>query len=766
MDFSISLDPEIYNEELRVLFTIDPFHIKQITTLDFTDYHSYIYYLTGFIKSLSYYNQDESVSVEIGADTIIPGDPFGISSPITGSFALGENHLGFTHQFRYNGYSHNISFSDIRLQSEKLQADIILDYESSRRFSIGTALHIELENSDAVYYPEFYIRRPFVSTENISFGLQFTGAFEIKDSNVKGYGLSFALPYVTENLLWTNGIALTKGDLQYGASLNGYDSQRDNENTLLLFSKITYDLRNFDIVADLQLPLSLSPFGIAHGEDYASLEIRADLDSIFFASGFRLMGLITEPVKGIKEKSEVFLSLGYSNKAISTEMSLLFTEKFKPELELKASMNMKEALSASSPDVRRRNSFVSFELYTGYHHTNASKLFIKPVLSFGSQKNVIGFRLPITIQTRNDQLVILPDGRDEWFTFGFGSETTAELVYKAITDVFFLVEELTFGTDENSLYLLAERGVVRDSNLFNAFGSYGSQDNLSLSAGVDIKDKGNIYLFVDNLGSPAITSLDIEVKPMGEQGPLIGLTSAMDFRIHRNGNLDFILPLELSMDLSLLDKKLNISLFANTFLEKEGKEFLSHLFSYESAEFTAGVDFFYEVGSYKIRLEAGAIKGRARRIYFDPFTYRSRTIVENNYSFAKPVPFIGINLSFEEENHGYNIGYTKEDLFSTSSDMLRLGARYTFNGLSLEGAYIQKQFIKGIIELAKGGDIRSFLVNDNTIIYLAISKSFEHLSISGSLLTTPDFEVDEEYINVLHPGKVDIAFTVSASLRF
>ncbi len=767
MDFSISLDPEIYTEEVRVLFTIDPFHIKEITTLDFKDYHSYVYYLTGFLKSLTYYSPNEMVSVEISSDTILPGDPFGISSPITGSFSLGEKNLGFTHTLKWNGYSHNISFSDIRLLQEKLQANIILDYTSrSIPLSVGAALHLEIEDSEATYYPELYVKRDVLSTGTLSFGIQFTGALEIKDADIKGLGLSIALPYTTENLLWTNGIAFTNGDLQYGSSLNGYTSQRSNDNTLLLFSKITYNLKNLDFVADLQLPLSFSPFGFVKGEDFASIEIRADINNIFFASGFRLMGIFTDTEKGFKEKSESFLSLGYSNRAISTEMSLLFTENMKPELELKASLNMREALFASSPDVRRKESFVSFELYTGYHHTNSSRLFIRPVLTFGSQKNAIGFRLPITIQTKDDKLVILPEGRNEWMTFGFGSETTTELIYKAITDVFFLVEEFTFGTEQNSIYLLAQRGTVQDSNLFNAFGSYGSQDNLSLNMGLEIKNKSNIYLFVDNLGSPAITSLDIEVKPMGEKGPLIGLTSALDFRIHTSGQFDFILPLELSMDFRFLEDNLGFSLFANTFLEKEGSDFKAHLFSYETAEFATGLDFFYDFGSYRVDIETGAIKGRARRIYFDPFTYRGKTIIEDNFLFKELIPFAGVTLSYDKNGLEFKIGYSKEDFLSIDSDMLRLEAQYTFNGLNIKGAYIQKQFIKSIIEAAEYGNLRSFLVNDNTIIYLSIAKSFEHLSISGSLLTTPDFKVDDEYINVLSPGEVDVAFTVSASLRF
>ena len=157
-------------------------------------------------------------SIRLSDDLIIPSDPFGIASAITGSFHSNEERLPFIASLDTQNYSHMISYSDVSLSSETgffMYRGNTASHSSD--LNAGLALLATVNHGDlsqTAFYPQFFVYRDFTDFSGASLSLQLNSALRISPEGFDGWGMALSLPLTTKNLSFTSGLALTGGALQ------------------------------------------------------------------------------------------------------------------------------------------------------------------------------------------------------------------------------------------------------------------------------------------------------------------------------------------------------------------------------------------------------------------------------------------------------------------------------------------------------------------------------------------------------------------------
>ena len=714
-------------------------------------------------------------SIRLSDDLIIPSDPFGIASAITGSFHSNEERLPFIASLDTQNYSHMISYSDVSLSSETGFFMYRGNTASqSSDLNAGLALLATVNHGDlsqTAFYPQFFVYRDFTDFSGGSLSLQLNSALRISPEGFDGWGMSLSLPLTTKNLSFTSGLALTGGALQYGEYLNGYYTRRENEDTLMLFSRLLYEIEDFSVVIDMQIPIDLDPFRIIKGEDYFSVEASTDFFGISLDGGFRARGLFTDFSRAVREYREAFVSLGYSNRAISTDISFSIDQNRQSSLTLSATLSSYHALFSRDGNLSTSPGWLDIALYTGYMQEPSPSVFLRPVIRFNwSRESNIALRIPLSFSIEDGAITLSSGSRnDDWFDFGFGRDSTFNVVYDFITDIFSLVESIHIGGKDIGIYLNAERKGIADISLFSdTYRNYGKENSLSLTFGFSVKEKADVKAFVNNMERPEIFALSIAVMPMGDDGPRLILDSALNILFSEDDyKAETALEMSLEKDFS---EGISTALYVNTYLDFSPHDFNLHITSADDLSLSAGLRFETQAGRFTFPLSLGFNSGKAREYYFDAFTYRnhdsigSTPFLEGFHFFLKSgIRWASGRFSLSLDWQINSLPSLFED--SDSDDILTLGFSYSTGDFLISLDFIRRNLVSS---LKNPGNPEAFFLNDDSVFSISVEKTLGHLSFQASLYAAQRYEADDEYLNGIKMEKNSTypAFSLITSLRF
>lgn len=714
-------------------------------------------------------------SIRLSDDLIIPSDPFGIASAITGSFHSNEERLPFIASLDTQNYSHMISYSDVSLSSETGFFMYRGNTSSqSSDLNAGLALLATVNHGDlsqTAFYPQFFVYRDFTDFSGGSLSLQLNSALRISPEGFDGWGMTLSLPLTTKNLSFTSGLALTGGALQYGEYLNGYYTRRENEDTLMLFSRLLYEIEDFSVVIDMQLPIDLDPFRIIKGEDYFSVEASTNFFGISLDGGFRAGGLFTDFSRAVREYREAFVSLGYSNRAISTDISFSIDQNRQSSLTLSATLSSYHALFSRDGNLSTSPGWLDIALYTGYMQEPSPSVFLRPVIRFNwSRESNIALRIPLSFSIE-DGAITLSSGirNDDWFDFGFGRDSTFNVVYDFITDVFSLVESIHIGGKDIGIYLNAERKGIADISLFSdTYRNYGKENSLSLIFGFSVKEKADVKAFVNNMERPEIFALSIAVMPMGDDGPRLILDTAMNILFSED---DYKAETALEMSLEKdFGEGISTALYVNTYLDFSPHDFNLHITSADDLSLSAGLRFETQTGRFTFPLSLGFNSGKAREYYFDAFTYRNHDSIDSTPFLDGFHFFLKSGVRWESGRFALSLDWQINSLPSLfedcdSDDILALGFSYSTGDFLISLDFIRRNLVSSLKER---GNPEAFFLNDDSVFSISVEKTLGHLSFQASLYAAQHYEADDEYLNGIKMEKNSTypAFSLITSLRF
>ena len=714
-------------------------------------------------------------SIRLSDDLIIPSDPFGIASAITGSFHSNEERLPFIASLDTENYSHMISYSDVSLSSETgffMYRGNTASHSSD--LNAGLALLATVNHGDlsqTAFYPQFFVYRDFTDFTGGSLSLQLNSALRISPEGFDGWGMSLSLPLTTKNLSFTSGLALTGGALQYGEYLNGYYTRRENEDTLMLFSRLLYEIEDFSVVIDMQLPIDLDPFRIIKGEDYFSVEASTDFFGISLDGGFRARGLFTDFSRAVREYREAFVSLGYSNRAISTDISFSIDQNRQSSLTLSATLSSYHALFSRDGNLSTSPGWLDIALYTGYMQEPSPSVFLRPVIRFNwSRESNIALRIPLSFSIEDGAITLSSGSRnDDWFDFGFGRDSTFNVVYDFITDVFSLVESIHIGGKDIGIYLNAERKGIADISLFSdTYRNYGKENSLSLTFGFSVKEKADVKAFVNNMERPEIFALSIAVMPMGDDGPRLILDSALNILFSEDDyKAETALEMSLEKDFS---EGISTALYVNTYLDFSPHDFNLHITSADDLSLSAGLRFETQAGRFTFPLSLGFNSGKAREYYFDAFTYRNHDSIGSTPFLEGFHFFLKSGIRWESGRFALSLDWqinSMPSLFEDceSDDILALGFSYSTGDFLISLDFIRRNLVSS---LKDPGNPEAFFLNDDSVFSISVEKTLGHLSFQASLYAAQRYEADNEYLNGIKMEKNSTypAFSLITSLRF
>ena len=714
-------------------------------------------------------------SIRLSDDLIIPSDPFGIASAITGSFHSNEERLPFIASLDTQNYSHMISYSDVSLSSETGFFMYRGNTSSqSSDLNAGLALLATVNHGDlsqTAFYPQFFVYRDFTDFSGGSLSLQLNSALRISPEGFDGWGMTLSLPLTTKNLSFTSGLALTGGALQYGEYLNGYYTRRENEDTLMLFSRLLYEIEDFSVVIDMQLPIDLDPFRIIKGEDYFSVEASTNFFGISLDGGFRAGGLFTDFSRAVREYREAFVSLGYSNRAISTDISFSIDQNRQSSLTLSATLSSYHALFSRDGDLSTSPGWLDIALYTGYMQEPSPSVFLRPVIRFNwSRESNIALRIPLSFSIE-DGAITLSSGirNDDWFDFGFGRDSTFNVVYDFITDVFSLVESIHIGGKDIGIYLNAERKGIADISLFSdTYRNYGKENSLSLIFGFSVKEKADVKAFVNNMERPEIFALSIAVMPMGDDGPRLILDTAMNILFSED---DYKAETALEMSLEKdFGEGISTALYVNTYLDFSPHDFNLHITSADDLSLSAGLRFETQTGRFTFPLSLGFNSGKAREYYFDAFTYRNHDSIGSTPFLDGFHFFLKSGVRWASGRFALSLDWQINSLPSLfedceSDDILALGFSYSTGDFLISLDFIRRNLVSSVKD---PGNPEAFFLNDDSVFSISVEKTLGHLSFQASLYAAQRYEADDEYLNGIKMEKNSTypAFSLITSLRF
>ncbi len=714
-------------------------------------------------------------SIRLSDDLIIPSDPFGIASAITGSFHSNEERLPFIASLDTQNYSHMISYSDVSLSSETgffMYRGNTASHSSD--LNAGLALLATVNHGDlsqTAFYPQFFVYRDFTDFTGGSLSLQLNSALRISPEGFDGWGMALSLPLTTKNLSFTSGLALTGGALQYGEYLNGYYTRRENEDTLMLFSRLLYEIEDFSVVIDMQLPIDLDPFRIIKGEDYFSVEASTDFFGISLDGGFRARGLFTDFSRAVREYREAFVSLGYSNRAISTDISFSIDQNRQSSLTLSATLSSYHALFSRDGNLSTSPGWLDIALYTGYMQEPSPSVFLRPVIRFNwSRESNIALRIPLSFSIEDGAITLSSGSRnDDWFDFGFGRDSTFNVVYDFITDVFSLVESIHIGGKDIGIYLNAERKGIADISLFSdTYRNYGKENSLSLTFGFSVKEKADVKAFVNNMERPDIFALSIAVMPMGDDGPRLILDSALNILFSEDDyKAETALEMSLEKDFS---EGISTALYVNTYLDFSPHDFNLHITSADDLSLSAGLRFETQAGRFTFPLSLGFNSGKAREYYFDTFTYRNHDSIGSTPFLEGFHFFLKSGIRWESGRFALSLDWqinSMPSLFEDceSDDILALGFSYSTGDFLISLDFIRRNLVSS---LKDPGNPEAFFLNDDSVFSISVEKTLGHLSFQASLYSAQRYEADDEYLNGIKMEKNSTypAFSLITSLRF
>lgn len=714
-------------------------------------------------------------SIRLSDDLIIPSDPFGIASAITGSFHSNEERLPFIASLDTQNYSHMISYSDVSLSSETgffMYRGNTASHSSD--LNAGLALLATVNHGDlsqTAFYPQFFVYRDFTDFSGGSLSLQLNSALRISPEGFDGWGMALSLPLTTKNLSFTSGLALTGGALQYGEYLNGYYTRRENEDTLMLFSRLLYEIEDFSVVIDMQLPIDLDPFRIIKGEDYFSVEASTDFFGISLDGGFRARGLFTDFSRAVREYREAFVSLGYSNRAISTDISFSIDQNRQSSLTLSATLSSYHALFSRDGNLSTSPGWLDIALYTGYMQEPSPSVFLRPVIRFNwSRESNIALRIPLSFSIEDGAITLSSGSRnDDWFDFGFGRDSTFNVVYDFITDIFSLVESIHIGGKDIGIYLNAERKGIADISLFSdAYRNYGKENSLSLTFGFSVKEKADVKAFVNNMERPEIFALSIAVMPMGDDGPRLILDSALNILFSEDDyKAETALEMSLEKDFS---EGISTALYVNTYLDFSPHDFNLHITSADDLSLSAGLRFETQAGRFTFPLSLGFNSGKAREYYFDAFTYRNHDSIGSTPFLEGFHFFLKSGIRWASGRFALSLDWQINSLPSLfedceSDDILALGFSYNTGDFLISLDFIRRNLVSS---LKDPGNPEAFFLNDDSVFSISVEKTLGHLSFQASLYAAQRYEADNEYLNGIKMEKNSTypAFSLITSLRF
>ena len=750
----LALLPVIESGNFSLEISLDTYRlyngIKDITEGDM-EWQDWLAFGTDFFNELRYDNGTVGIALDRKSD--LAGDPLGLVPYYSRGWDRAYESLNFEHYVETSHYSHRMWLEDAAFHHSGSGTSLAgLDFcfsvfdEEPVSLHIGTVALLDSDDfGDSLLYPEISVLMPFWKSGDNQVALRYGGSLMIDLDDIganpftdNGYLALVSFPVRIGDFGFSVSGIYQSGGMHYRAFDDGFYEIAE-EDTFTLAIDFTYSNRFFGLYAYGMADGNADDI-IIEGSGFAGIEAYAFLKNVKLLAGFQGQGFDHDP---LDFDWRMYVGIQDELGPVTAYARLIYDEddwfvKAGGSVSVlgKAKEQTTTSLMGSLP--------LRFELETGMQEYFISDddpfgtpvALITPMLTVDTGSFSIGFRIPlrVTFDENGDWHFQGNDWRED---FNFGVDTDNP-VYNFITDTFSLIDHITIGNEESTIYLLGEDGYIRDSLLFS---NYGARSELALRFGVNVPHF-SMELYVDDLVSPRITELVFSTVPVYSYPMSIQLSIAGETLWYDDFG-DFLGAYYPGLDLKFpVTDGLDVRAFAYGSVDVSSASGYDNVFIYDDglSDWLAGAAVDVAGKHWSVSVAAGYRDSKVLKPdMFNAILHRAHYTLRSQKSDYSEAGWAKVSFGLSFKPFDFSIGYSIDDLERTTRgdyddaiDMFSVEAKGRINkNVTIWGRLAVKNFNDVI---AKADDVlEDFIESPETAWSFGIDFDFGRASFSASV---------------------------------
>ncbi len=750
---------------------------------EYYESHNLLPFLTSFIEAVNYHGS--TVTLDLDRSTPLSGDNAGLFPGVVHEWdALTERlSLNFsldTDFFSFRLYADDLSFSD-ESDDAVIFSGNVLSFTLSRAwpvqiaFELFSAVRYNDINSTSLY-PSIFFNLPIISLEDISFGLRFgllkaIDNFEFSSFLDSGTSFFFYVPLRIEDDEVRLGLYLQRDGVYYNLYNDNF-SQEGDEPSFAIFLDTDLNFEHFGLNINSFINFSSSTLAIIEENSYFDASLSFSLGKLDFILGARKQDLFT--FNDFIDTSDFYLGLGIDTDGINTRMLVRYRNG-QPEIGFSSSLAFFDVESVQNGYTEESSIPLDFKISLGYENYYGHGLYfsIIPTLSFFSDSFSLAFRVPLYLEIGERKLSPISLKADPWFDMWQENSTLSD-IYDSITDMFSLIEGISIGGKDESVFFIDASRNYRRNDIF--FENYASFDALSLNLGFNFYNL-DFGIYVDDLEAIKIMDPYVSFFPFSYLGGSMSISIPTELKIEGQGDFSLHSFIGLTYHQPFLEQRLSLSffLYGEMFADYADGSPVSTgvIYDFENSElygYLLGGEAEWNDGHFSISLNAGIHSGMVYPNYFNSFTSLNPDMDRRGYDIEGLSYYAIFDCSFSYENFSFLFKYSVPNIVSLiedrkgyEGDMLTLDMAFMLpNGFGFHFAVSRNNFASTAEDII---DFSDYINSENTIYAASIIKEFEDLTLEVELGTVAIYE-EGQFINSYRLSAVAPRLKVNAKVGF
>lgn len=699
----------------------------------------------------------------------------GLHERLSLNFQLNTDH------FDFRLYADDLSFSDDS-EDAVLFSGNVLSFTLSRTWPVEIAFELfsALSYNDigsSVFYPTLFIDAPIVNTDTLAFALRFgtltrMEKFTLSELFKGESSFFFSIPFSIDDDEMSIGFYVQKEGVYYNLYNENYKPMVTDEDSIAVFFDADLNFDRFDLSINTFLNLSSPALSLINENSYLDVAVSFMIGNMDFLMGVRKQNLFE--FDDFLATSDFYFGLGAKTGSIETELQLRYRNGH-PEIGFSSSLAFIDIDNNVYEKERDGELPIKLLFDLGFENYYNEGLFFKisPIIRIRPEEFELSFRIPLYLKLAEGNVELVSLKADPWFDM-WQDNSTIRAVYDSLTDMFALIERISFGSGNDSIFFMrAERNETRNDIFFE---NYRSFDALSLDMGFNFRNL-DFGLYIDDLEAPQIIDPYISFYPVDSQGFALSVSAPTELKMIDSRNFILRSFPGFTYTQPFLDERLRFSffLYGESFARYEEGVPVETAVVYDFANmelygYLLGGEFEWMEQNYSISLSGGIHSGRLYPNYFNAFSSLNPDMDRSIYAIdglsyyailESSVFFENINFLFKYSMP--NIVALAEDRMSYKGDMLTLDLKFTLsNGVGMHVRLSKLDFLSSVEGLR---DPATYFDNSNTIYSASLTKDFNDMSLEVELSTVAIYE-ESQYMNSYHLRDVSPRLRINARIGF
>ena len=758
------------------------FNIDAAKIISYSHESPILPFLSSFINSLNY--RGRFLTFDLDRSTPLAGDRAGLFEGVVHQWdgleeKLSLNFMLDTEFFDFRSYADDLSFSSQDDDALILSGNV-LSFTLSRAWPVEIAFEFfsavsynKKENS--TFYPILFVDAPLVNVSDISFGLRFGMLGRMKSLSLdefinseKSYFLS--IPFSIKDDEMSLGVYFQHDGVYYNLFNENYKPDTERDSIAVFFdSDLAFD--RFKLNINTFISLDKSDLKLIYDNSYLDVAVSFKLGNIDFLMGARKQNLFE--YDDFLSTSDFYLGMDLETGSIVSEFLIRYKNGH-PEIGFSSSLAFIDVDNNVYRDYIPEK-LLSLQFDLGFENYFEAGLYfnISPILTFRNDDLILSFRIPIYLELLEGSMRMVSLKADPWFDM-WRKNDSIEDVYDSVTDIFSLIERISIGKSEDSIFYIDASRDERKSDVF--FENYSSFDALSLNMGFNFYNL-DFGIYVDDMESPRIIDPYFSFYPINDANFSFSLSAPTELIMKDMRNFSLRSFLGFTYTQPFFNERLSFSffLYGETYAEYvDGTPVKTTvIYDFENMElygYLLGGELRWDDDVFSFGINGGIHSGSLYPNYFNAFSSLNPDMDRSDDKIEGLSYYAIAETSLSLRNFKFLIRYSLPNIVALiegpttyKGDMFTLDLEFTLhNGIGMHLALSKLDFISSF---SSPDNLEAYMNNENTIYSASLTKDFDNMSLEVELSTVAIYE-ESGYINSYRLKEVSPRLKINSRIGF